>query len=77
MFTPSLSELLLILVVVLVFFGSGKLPGIGQGLGKAIRNFKGSLAAKGQASQPVQPAQPVPPGQIEHQAAAASQSKAS
>lgn len=73
MLTPSLSELLLILVVALVFFGSSKLPGIGQGLGKAIKNFKGAIAGKGQAKEPVQAAQA---GQIEHQAAA-SQTKAS
>ena len=33
-------EILLILVVVLVIFGAKKLPEIGGGLGKAIRNFK-------------------------------------
>ncbi|MBI5522515.1 MAG: twin-arginine translocase TatA/TatE family subunit [Desulfarculus sp.] len=77
MFTPSLSELLLILVVVLVFFGSGKLPGIGQGLGKAIKNFKGGIASKGQGKEPGQPARAATPGQIEHQGAAANQSKAS
>ena len=35
-----MSELLVILVIVLVIFGAGKLPEIGAGLGKAIRNFK-------------------------------------
>lgn len=33
-------EILIILVVVLVLFGSRKLPEIGSGLGKAIKNFK-------------------------------------
>lgn len=33
-------ELLLILVIVLVIFGANKLPEIGGGMGKAIRNFK-------------------------------------
>lgn len=33
-------ELLLILVVILVLFGSKKLPEIGSGLGRAIKNFK-------------------------------------
>ena len=37
-------ELLVILVIVLVIFGAGKLPQIGQNLGKAIKNFKGSVA---------------------------------
>ncbi len=36
----GMSELLVILVIVLVIFGAGKLPEIGGGLGKAIRNFK-------------------------------------
>ncbi|MDL2207871.1 twin-arginine translocase TatA/TatE family subunit [Desulfovibrio sp. OttesenSCG-928-F20] len=33
-------EILIILVVVLVLFGSRKLPEIGSGLGRAIQNFK-------------------------------------
>ena len=34
------TELVVILVVVLVLFGSKKLPEIGSGLGRAIRNFR-------------------------------------
>ncbi len=37
---PSMTELLIILVVILLVFGANKLPEIGGGLGKAIRNFK-------------------------------------
>ncbi len=33
-------ELLLILVIVLIIFGANKLPEIGGGMGRAIRNFK-------------------------------------
>ena len=33
-------ELLLILVIVLIIFGAGKLPQLGEGLGKAIKGFK-------------------------------------
>lgn len=40
MFGIGMSELLVILVIVLVVFGAGKLPEIGSGLGKGIRNFK-------------------------------------
>lgn len=36
----GLSELLIILVIVLVVFGGGKLPEIGAGLGKAIKDFR-------------------------------------
>lgn len=39
------SELLIILVIVLLVFGASKLPELGAGLGKGIRNFK--KAAKG------------------------------
>jgi sec-independent protein translocase protein TatA len=34
------TELLLILLVVLIFFGSKKIPELAQGLGKGIREFK-------------------------------------
>ena len=33
-------EILIILILVLIIFGAGKLPEIGAGLGKSIRNFK-------------------------------------
>ena len=33
-------ELLIILLVVLVFFGSKKIPELAQGLGKGIREFR-------------------------------------
>jgi sec-independent protein translocase protein TatA len=38
----GLMELVLILLIVLLIFGAGKLPQIGEGLGKAISNFKKS-----------------------------------
>ncbi|MGH9391418.1 MAG: twin-arginine translocase TatA/TatE family subunit, partial [Vicinamibacteria bacterium] len=34
------TELVVILVVVLILFGAGRLPEIGSGIGKAIKNFK-------------------------------------
>ena len=40
MFGLGVGELLVILVIVLIIFGAGKLPEIGGGMGKAIRNFK-------------------------------------
>ena len=36
----SVWELAIILVIILVIFGAGKLPEIGSGMGKAIKNFK-------------------------------------
>ncbi len=40
MFGIGMQELLIILVLVLIVFGAKRLPEIGGGLGKAIRNFK-------------------------------------
>jgi sec-independent protein translocase protein TatA len=40
MFGLGMPELIIILVVALIFFGPGKLPELGSGLGKAIRSFK-------------------------------------
>jgi len=34
------TELIIILVIVLIIFGAGKLPDIGTAIGKGIRNFK-------------------------------------
>ena len=39
-------EILLILVVVMIIFGIGRLPEVGTGLGKGIRQFKKALAGK-------------------------------
>ena len=39
----SLWHILLILIVVLIFFGPSRLPGLGNSLGKAIRGFKDGL----------------------------------
>jgi sec-independent protein translocase protein TatA len=36
-------ELLLILIIVLVIFGAGKLPQLGEGIGKAVKGFKKSI----------------------------------
>jgi sec-independent protein translocase protein TatA len=45
MFGMGFSELLIILVIVLIIFGAGKLPEIGEGLGRGIRNFRKAVKA--------------------------------
>src|SRR5688572_3716063 len=39
---PGMGELVIILLIVLVVFGANKLPGIGDALGRSIKNFKRS-----------------------------------
>ena len=61
-------ELLLILIIVLIIFGAGKIPQLGEGLGKAIKGFKKSVneadAIDVTASAEQQPPPP-PPAQVQ------------
>ena len=43
MFGLGTTELIIILVLVLIIFGAGKLPSVGGALGKGMRNFKDGL----------------------------------
>jgi sec-independent protein translocase protein TatA len=45
----GLPELLVILVIVILIFGAGKIPQLGKGLGEGIKNFKDSMR-EGQSS---------------------------
>jgi sec-independent protein translocase protein TatA len=56
----GLPELIIILLLVFVLFGANKLPQVGEGLGKAIRNFKD--AASGKDEPPTSRTQPGPGG---------------
>jgi sec-independent protein translocase protein TatA len=43
MFGLGTTELIIILVLVLIIFGAGKLPSVGGALGKGLRNFKDGI----------------------------------
>ena len=45
-FGMGFGELVLILVIVVVVFGATKLPQLGDGLGKAIKNFKRAVTTQ-------------------------------
>ena len=52
MFGITTTELLVVLVIVLLKFGAGKLPQIGKQLGSAIQEFKRSIQGKEEAEKP-------------------------
>lgn len=45
-----MQELLIVLVIILIIFGVGKLPEIGSALGKGINNFKKSVSDHNEAT---------------------------
>ena len=52
MFGLGTSELFIILVIVLVLFGGGKLPTVGSALGKGIRNFRKAFSGSDDDDSP-------------------------
>jgi sec-independent protein translocase protein TatA len=63
------TELILILVIVLIIFGAGKLPQLGEGLGKAIKGFKKSVHEADAIEAEAQAQAQTPPPQIPAQGA--------
>jgi sec-independent protein translocase protein TatA len=55
----GMGELIVVLVVVVLIFGANKIPALGDGLGRAIRNFKKSM--KEDDAIDVTPKTPAPP----------------
>jgi sec-independent protein translocase protein TatA len=52
MFGIGMPELIIILIIILIIFGAGKLPEIGAGMGKAIKNFKGATNEPEEKKEP-------------------------
>lgn len=59
MFGLGIPELVIILVIVVLLFGAGKLPQIGSGLGEGIRNFRKSMKERNEVD--VTPKKPETP----------------
>ena len=49
-FSVGPTELIIVLVIVLIIFGVGKLPEIGGAMGKAIREFRSSQSGQDEAA---------------------------
>ena len=49
------TELIIVLVIVLIIFGAGKLPEIGTALGKGIKNFKKTTKEEEAPAPPPEP----------------------
>jgi sec-independent protein translocase protein TatA len=67
MFDPSAPHIIILLIVVLILFGSKRLPGAATSIGKAMKNFKGEMKGmredgdeKAESAQTAQTAQPSP-----------------
>ncbi|NIQ03453.1 MAG: twin-arginine translocase TatA/TatE family subunit [Nitrospinaceae bacterium] len=59
-------ELMIILVIIMIIFGAGKLPEIGSAFGRSIKNFKTSMKEAEEAEQTAQVEEGTQPaGQLE------------
>jgi sec-independent protein translocase protein TatA len=55
--TLGFPEIVLILVIVLVIFGTNRIPEVGRGLGEGIRNFKKAMKDENDADKKSDPPQ--------------------
>ena len=60
LFQPT--HLIFILLIVLIIFGPGKLPDLGRGLGKGIREFKDTLSSDATDDEPKEEKASLPRG---------------
>jgi sec-independent protein translocase protein TatA len=66
--TLGAPELIIILVIIILIFGVGKLPEVGQALGKGIREFRGAADGADDDAEtppPARPAAPAAPAAVE------------
>ena len=64
MFGIGMPELIIILVIILIIFGAGKLPEIGGGVGNAIRNFRHATREEKKEPDKIEPDK-IEPNKIE------------
>ena len=62
--TMGFSELMIILVIILIIFGAGRLPQIGEGVGKALKGFKKEVADISPPMDPNDPQASQPAGEL-------------
>jgi sec-independent protein translocase protein TatA len=65
MFGLGMQELIIILIIALLVFGANKLPEIGRGLGRGIREFRKASSELGEPLEEEEPAKPAPTSQEE------------
>ncbi len=74
--TMGISELIIILAIILIIFGAGRLPQIGEGVGKALKGFKkevnevpqpGAVQPSDTPAAQAEPPQPMAAAPVQHQ----------
>jgi sec-independent protein translocase protein TatA len=69
MFDPSAPHIIILLVVILLLFGSKRLPGAAKSMGQAMRNFKGEMKSMHDDEPEAANPATIPPAAIQQPAA--------